>query len=186
MPIWRAIDGAERSVFFVIGQVFCFTLDFYYAEVPPEVKMPFMFDEDVPAEAKGMPYLCPSDGRLIVIIGNFGGNIEARFVSYAPGPTPYHGLHRLSFQVDLATNSQAHKGLVLGKQPLGTKPYEEFSNALLLLILAVGRYAIDTDFDPDPRDRVTAPVIKVAQRPDRTVFVLKPLGAPLNFAPTKP
>lgn len=148
--------------------------------------MPFMFDEGVPPEAKGMPYLCPPDGRLIVIIGNYGGNIEARFASYAPGSSDYHGLHKLSFQVDIANNNHGSKGLVLGKQPPGTKPYEEFSNAILLLIMAVGRYMVDDMFNPDPQDRVIAPVIKEALKPDRTVFALKPLQAPLNFAPTKP
>lgn len=147
--------------------------------------MPFIFDEGVPLEAKGMPYLCPSDGRLIVIIGNYGGNIEARFASYAPGPSPYHGLRKLSLQIDIINSNYGSTGLVLGKQPPNTKPYEELSNAILLLIMAVGRYRIDDEFNPDPHDRVIAPVIKEALKPDRSVYVLRPLQAPLNFAPSK-
>ncbi len=138
--------------------------------------MPFTF-------STGMPYKCPSDGRLVVIILNDESVIRVRFLSYVPpGTGEYRGLKKLCYLTD-SKGSYADKGLSFGRQPLNTAPYAEVTDGILMLIINAGRYAIDEDFKLSPNDPAFDALSKEARKKDRVVTILKPLGPPANFAP---
>ena len=137
--------------------------------------MPLTFDT-------GMPYKCPDDGRLIMIIVNDKSSIDVRFLSYAPGSGEYRGLKKLSYLADV-NGSYVSKGLSFGKQPLNTTPYPEVVNAILMLVINCGRYAIDSDFKLNANDPIYEVLSKEFLKRDRVVTVLRALDQPANYAP---